>query len=126
MVQKPAPSKTEGAAPAQTMSTRDAKVMMADDISMKTRTAAEMRRLEARFKKNTEKLRRRYPEVHGKKVDWISHGHEDGCCFFNVRFIDGKDFSVMCHPEIVTDDIEFSDMKTGDERIIRKYKRPQD
>jgi len=32
-------------------------------------SAAEQRRLDKRIKKKHEKLRRRYPEVHGKKVD---------------------------------------------------------
>jgi hypothetical protein len=86
-------------------------------------SAAERRRLDGRIKKKHEKLRRQYPEVHGKKVDWISHWHEEGLCIFDVRFTDGKNFSVLCHPEIVTDSIDFSDMKTGDQVILRKYYR---
>jgi hypothetical protein len=89
-------------------------------------SAAEHRRLDKRIKKKHEKLRRRYPEVHGKKVDWISHWHEEGLCFFDVRFMDGKNFSVTCHPVMVTDSIEFSDMKTGDDVIIREYYRRAD
>ncbi len=73
-----------------------------------------------------EKLRRRYPEVHGKKVDWISHWYEEGLCFFSVRFTDGKNFCVACHPEIVTDIVDFSDMKTGDEVSIREYYKRRD
>ena len=86
-------------------------------------SAAEHRRLDKRIKKKHEKLRRRYPEVHGKKVEWISHWHEEGLCFFDVRFMDGKNFSVTCHPVIVTDSIDLSDMKTGDDVIIREYYR---
>jgi hypothetical protein len=41
--------------------------------------------------------------------------------FFNVRFTDGKNFSITCHPVIVTDTVDFSDMKTGDDVIIREY-----
>jgi hypothetical protein len=101
--------------------TKKPKVVMVDAIPIKPISAAERRRLERRIKKKHEKLRRRYAEVHGKKVDWISHWYEEGLCFFNVRFMDGKNFSVACHPIIVTDAVDFSDMKTGDEIVIREY-----
>ncbi len=84
-------------------------------------SAAEHSRLDKRIKKKHEKLRRRYPEVHGKKVDWISHGYEEGYLYFNVRFTDGKNFSISCSPAIVSDFVDFSDMKTGDDVIIREY-----
>ena len=99
------------------------KVVIVDGIPTKAISAAEHRRLELRLKKKHEKLRRRYPEVHGKKVDWISHWCEEGLCFFSVRFTDGREFSVACHPVMVTDTIDFSDMKSGDEVILREYYR---
>ncbi len=106
--------------------TKKPKVAMVDGIPIKPISAAEHGRLDRRIKKKHEKLRRRYPEVHGKKVDWISHWYEEGLCFFNVRFTDGKNFSVGCHPMIVTDTIDFSDMKTGDDVIIREYYKRRD
>ena len=84
-------------------------------------SAAEHRRLDRRIKKKHEKLRRRYPEVHGKKVDWISHWIEEGILFFTVRFTDGKCFSVTYSPGVVLDTVDFSDMSTGDEIILRQY-----
>ena len=45
--------------------TKKLKVVMVDDIPIKPISAAERRRLERRIKKKHEKLRRRYPEVHG-------------------------------------------------------------
>jgi hypothetical protein len=105
------------------MTKKKARVVMVGDLPIKPISAAERRRLEKRIKEKHEKLRRRYPEVHGKKVDWISHWYEEGLCFFNVRFTDGKEFAVACHPIIVTDSIDFSDMKTGDEVILREYYR---
>jgi hypothetical protein len=105
------------------MTKKRARVAMVDDIPIGPISAAEQRRLDKRIKKKHENLRKRYPEVHGKKVDWISHWYEEGLCFFNVRFTDGKEFSVACHPVIVTDAIDFSDMKTGDEVILREYYR---
>jgi hypothetical protein len=94
-----------------------------DSIPLKPISAAEHRRLDKRIKKKHEKLRRRYPEVHGKKVDWISHWSDEGLCFFSVCFTDGKEFSIVCHPDLVTDAVDLSDWKTGDEVILRKYYR---
>jgi hypothetical protein len=88
--------------------------------------AKERRKIDKSIKKKYEKLRRRYPEVHGKKVDWISHGYEEGYLYFNVRFTDGKNFSISCSPAIVTDFVDFSDMKTGDDVIIREYYHRRD
>ena len=51
-------------------------------------TAEEHRRIERRIRKRDEKLRRRYREIHGKKVDWVSRSIEDGCLYFTVRFTD--------------------------------------
>src|SRR5205823_12348379 len=51
---------------------------------------AEHRRLERQIKEKYEKPGRRYPEVHGEEVEWISHWHEEGYLSFNVRFTDVK------------------------------------
>src|SRR5467141_4227785 len=88
--------------------------------------AKERRKIDKSIKEKYEKLRRRYPEVHGKKVDWISHGYEEGYLYFNVRFTDGKNFSISCSPAIVSDFVDFSDMKTGDDIIIREYYHRRD
>jgi hypothetical protein len=101
--------------------TKKPKTVWAGSIPVRTISPAEHRRLDQRIKKKHEQLRRRYPEIHGKKVDWISHSYEEGLVFFNVRFTDGKNFSITCHPVIVTDIVDFSDMKTGDDVIIREY-----
>jgi hypothetical protein len=105
---------------------RKPKAVMVDGIPIKPISLAEHRRLDWRIKKKYEKLRRRYPEVHGKKVDWISHGYEEGYLYFNVRFTDGKNFAISCSPTIVTDFVDFSDMKTGDDVIIREYYHRRD
>jgi hypothetical protein len=101
--------------------TKKPKTVWVGNIPVTPISAAEHKRLEKRIKKKHEKLRRRYPEVHGKRVDWISHTYEEGLVFFNVRFMDRKNFSITCHPVIVTDTVDFSDMKTGDDVIIREY-----
>jgi hypothetical protein len=67
---------------------------------------------------------RRYPGVHGKVVDYISHSIEDGTLCVNVCFKDKTLFSLRfaCDIFIVGGDI--SDWKTGDYALIREYMRP--
>ena len=67
---------------------------------------------------------RRYPGVHGKVVDYISHSIEDGTLCVNVSFKDKTLFSLRfaCDMFIVSADI--SDWKTGDYEIIREYMKP--
>ena len=69
-------------------------------------------------------LGRRYPGVHGKVVDYISHSIEDGTLCVNVCFKDKTLFSLRfaCDIFIVSGDI--SDWKTGDYALIREYMRP--
>jgi hypothetical protein len=100
------------------------KAGMVDGIPIKPITSAEHRRLERRIKKKHEKLRRRYPEVHGKVVDFINHSVTDGTLYFSVRFKDKTNFSVRysCGMFVVGADI--SDMSAGDLEIIREYMKP--
>jgi hypothetical protein len=103
------------------MSKKKSKRVMVDGIPIKPISAAEHRRLDRRIKKKYEKLRKRYREVHGKRVDWISHWVEEGILFFTVRFTDGKCFSVTYSPCVILDSVDFSDMSTGDEVILKQY-----
>jgi actin-related protein len=97
------------------------KTLLVGGTSVTPFSAAKHKRPDKQTKKRLEQMRRRYPEVHGRKVDWISHGYDDGYLFFNVKFTDGKNFSIVCSPTIVTDIVDFSDRKTGDVVIIREY-----
>jgi hypothetical protein len=103
------------------MSKKESKRVIVDGIRVKPLSAAEHRRLDRRIKKRHEKLRKQYREVHGKKVDWISHWIEEGILFFTVRFTDGKCFSVTYSPCVVLDTVDFSDMSTGDDVVLKQY-----
>ena len=37
---------------------------------------------------------RKYPDVHGKAVDFITHAIDDGTVYFTVRFTDQTSFRV--------------------------------
>jgi len=97
------------------------KNIVASGIAVTPISAKEHKRLEKLIKKRYERLRKRYPEVHGKKVDWISHGEVEGCVFVSIRFTDAKNFYVQYGPHIQLDIVEFSDMKTGDDEILKTY-----
>lgn len=86
-------------------------------------TAKEHRRIGLRIRAHHQKLRRRFKEVYGKKVDWISHAVEDGTMYFTVRFIDSTAFHLQVRSELVIDGIELSDWKTGNDKILRTYYR---
>lgn len=103
------------------MSKKKSKIVMVDGIPIKPTSAAAHRRIDRRIKKKNERLRKRYREVHGKRVDWISHWIEEGILFFTVRFMDGKCLSVTYSPCVLLDTVDFSDMSTGDDEILKQY-----
>lgn len=82
------------------------------------------KKIDQRTKKLYDRLRRRYPEVHGKVVDFISHSVEDGTLYFSVRFKDKTDFSLRYACEMFVVGTDFSDFKTGNFEVIREYMRP--
>ena len=105
------------------MTNKRPKVVWVDDIPITPVTAEERRQINKKIKKKYERLRKRYKEVRGKKVDWIEHTYEEGSLYVGVRFMDGTYFSLDFSPQIVTDGIEFSDMSSGDEQILKTYYR---
>ncbi len=89
------------------MSKKKSKVVSVDGIPIKPISAVERTRIDKRIKEKHETLRKRYREVHGKKVDWISHWIEEGILFFTVRFTDGKCFSAAYSPCVILDTVDF-------------------
>ena len=87
-------------------------------------TDKERREIDRRIQKRREKLRKRYIEVHGRVVDYISHSIEDGALFFTVAFKDKTTFSLRFACEMFITGADFGDMRTGDLEIIREYMKP--
>jgi hypothetical protein len=100
------------------------KTVMVDGIPIKPISPAEHRRLERRIKKKYDRFRRRYPEVHGKVVDFITHSIEAETLYFTVRFKDKTDFSLRYACDMFVVGADFCDFKTGDFEMIREYMRP--
>jgi len=87
-------------------------------------TPKERRKIDKSIKKKYDRLRRSYPEVHDKVVDFITHFIEDGTLYFSVRFKDKTDFSLRYACDMFVVGTDFCDFKTGDFEMIREYMRP--
>ena len=87
-------------------------------------TAQQSQELARRIRKRKQRLRQRYPEVHGRVVDYISHSIDDGTLFFSVAFKDKTNFSLRFACEMFIVGADFADTRTGDLEIIREYMKP--
>ena len=87
-------------------------------------TAKARRRIDKAIKKKYARFRRKYPQVHGKVVDFITNSIEDGMLYFTVRFADKTDFSLRYACDMFVVGADFSDFKTGNLDVIREYMRP--
>lgn len=87
-------------------------------------TAKERRRIDNAIKKKYAGFRRKYPEVHGKVVDFITNSIEDGMLCFSVRFTDKTEFSLRYACDMFVVGADFCDFKTGNFEVIREYMRP--
>jgi len=103
---------------------RNPKAVCDEDTRLTPITAKERRRIRKSIKKKYDGFRRRYPEVHGKVVDLITHSIEDGTLYFSVRFKDKTDFSLRYACDMFVVGADFCDFKTGDFEMIREYMRP--
>ena len=87
--------------------------------------AAELRKTNNRIRKRENKHRRRYKAIHGKKVDFIKHSFEENILFISIRFMDGTNFSIQYEPTVELVGVEYSDMSSGDDVILKQYFRRQ-
>jgi len=87
-------------------------------------TAEERRQIEKRSKLREERLRRKFPEVHGKVVDFITHTIDDGTLYFTVRFTDKTSFCLRYACDIFPVSADFSDWRDGNYNVIREYIKP--
>jgi hypothetical protein len=100
------------------------KVVWVGDTPITPISAEERKKINKRIKKRYERLRKRYPEVHGKVVDFISHSIEDETLYITVRFKDKTDFSLRYACEMFVVGADICDMKTRELETIREYMRP--
>jgi hypothetical protein len=87
-------------------------------------TSKERKEIAKQIEKEREKLRKLYPEVHGKVVDFIRHGVIDGTIYISVRFMGETNFSIRYAPNMFVVGVELSDWKSGNMNMIREYMKP--
>ena len=87
-------------------------------------TAKERRETAKRTKQRQDEQRERYPEVHGKVVDFITHTIDDGTLYFTVRFRDKTSFCLRYGYGMFVVGADLSDWRSGNYNIIREYMKP--
>ena len=80
--------------------------------------------METRSKLREARLRRKYREVRGEVVDFITHTIDDGTLYFTVHFMDQTSFCVRYVCDMFAVGAELSDWQSGDFHIIREYMKP--
>jgi hypothetical protein len=100
------------------------KIVRVGTTSVAPITAKERKEIARQIKKECKQLRKVYPEVHGKMVDFITHGVFDGTLCVSVRFTDNTNFSIRYGSEMFAVGVDLSDWKTGDMVLIREYMKP--
>ena len=84
----------------------------------------ERKEIAKQINKGREELRKVYPEVRGKVVDFISHMVTDGTLYVSVRFTDDTNFSIRYASNMFVAGVDLTDWKTGDMNMIREYMKP--
>jgi hypothetical protein len=87
-------------------------------------TSKERKKLHKLMRKRLAMRRRKYPELRGKVVDYISHSIDDGILCMNVCFKDKTLFSFRFACDMFIVGADLSDWKTGNYDIIRGYMKP--
>jgi hypothetical protein len=87
-------------------------------------TGEERRAIEKRGKQREARLRRKYPEVHGKVVDCITHTIDDRTLYFTVRFADKTSFCLRYVSDMTIVSADLSDLRDGNYNVIREYMKP--
>jgi hypothetical protein len=100
------------------------KVTWIDGSPLKPFTAKERKSINKKIRKRYKRFRNRYPEVHGKVVDFITHAIEDGTLYFTVRFKDRTDFSLRYACDMFVVGADICDVTSGDFEMIREYMKP--
>lgn len=89
---------------------------------MKKLSAAERKKLDRAVKRKHQTLRSRYPEIRGKKVDWVTHHVNDGTLYVDVAFQDGTEFYLTFEPQIVIRSATLWNPHKDDDEVIRAYR----
>jgi hypothetical protein len=87
-------------------------------------TSKERSEIERRSKLREERLRSKYPEVHGKVVDFITRTIDDGTLYFTVRFKDQTSFCLRYACDMFAIGADLGDWQSADCQVLREYMKP--
>lgn len=104
--------------------TKKPKIVWVGSTSITPITPKERRKLHKLMKKRLGMRRKKYPEVRGKVVDYISHAIHDGMLCMNVCFKDKTLFSLRYACDMFVVGADISDWSTGNYETIREYMKP--
>ena len=85
---------------------------------------AERKKMDRWHKKRKDKLRKKFPEIHGKLLDYLTHSYDDGWLYVTLYFTDGTNFSLdftVNEPAVVPKLIEYGKYVDGEYKNIRTY-----
>ena len=86
-------------------------------------SAAERRKLDRAVKRKHRVLRSRYPEIRGKRIDWVTHHVNDGTLYVDIHFQDGTEFYLTFDPHILIRSAVRWNPSKLDGEVIRTYLR---
>jgi hypothetical protein len=84
----------------------------------------ERERMQKKIERTYDKLRNKYPEIHGKVVDFVQQSVSDGIVYVGIRFTDKTVFSLRYACDMLLVGSDYLDGKTGDYEVIREYMKP--
>jgi hypothetical protein len=88
---------------------------------MKRLSAVERKNLDRAVEEKHRELRALYPEIRGKRLDWVTHHVNDGTLYVDIRFQDGTEFYLSFDPRIaIRNAVLWNPSKSKDE-VIRTY-----
>jgi hypothetical protein len=104
--------------------TKKGKAARSRGKSVTSISRAERVKIVNRLTKRYERLREKYPEVHGKVVDFVSNSVDDGTLYFTIGFTDKTELTLRYRIRMLASGADLFDVKTGDLKVIRRYIRP--
>jgi len=87
-------------------------------------SAKKRRKLDLEHERRKDKLRRKFPEIRGRLLDYVTHSYNGGWLYVTIYFTDGTNFSLdfaVNEPAIVPKLIELGRYVEGDYENIRTY-----
>ena len=92
---------------------------------------AERKKMDRWHKERKDKLRKKFPEIYGKKLDYVTQSYNDGgrWLYISLYFTDGTNLSMdfsLNHPAIVPVIIEYGKYVDGEYKSIRRYNHKEE